>query len=116
MPPSNETTREEPIRVKLHTSLVQRPLVAGVDLEFMLLAGFLLWTAFLVFKLTLPFWVVLATCGALWLGMSRANARDPFFLPILIRSLLFRKAYAARSGPTDVAPVRPSIPPRALPS
>ena len=116
MTPSDASPPDEPVRVRLHTSLIERPLFGGVDMEFMLLAGFLLWTAFLVFKLTLPFWVVALGCGVLYALMRQANSKDPFFLPILIRSLTFRRLYAARAGATEVSTVRPSLPAKALPS
>lgn len=114
-PPAG-TVPDEPVRVRLHTSLIERPFFAGVDLEFMLFAGFVLWTAFMLVKLTLPFWIALVFVAILYVGMRMANAKDQFFLPILIRSLLYRRQYAARSGPTEVAPVRPSLPLNPLPS
>lgn len=107
---------DEPTRVRIHSSLIERPFFAGVDLEFMLFAGFVLWTAFMLVKLTLPFWIALVAVMILYVGMRMANAKDQFFLPILIRSLLYRRHYAARPGPTEVAPVRPSLPVNPLPS
>lgn len=107
---------EEPARVRLHTSLIQRPFFAGVDMEFMLLGGFILWTSFMLFKLTIPFWIALVFVGVLYVAMRMANAKDQFFLPILIRSILYRRHYAARPGSTEVSPVRPSLPLNALPS
>ena len=114
--PTDTPGADEPVRVRLHTSLTERPFFGGVDMEFMLLAGFLLWTAFLVFKLAAPFWVVALACGVLYGLMRRANLKDQFFLPILIRSLTYRRVYAARAGATEVGPVRPSLPIKALPS
>lgn len=114
--PQPGSVPEEPLRVRIHSSLIERPFFGGVDMEFMLLAGFLLWTAFLIFKLTVPFWIVLLACGVLYVLMRQANLKDQFFLPILIRSLTFRRLYAARSSPTEVGVVRPSLPRNALPS
>ena len=113
---TTNTAPDEPSRVRLHTSLIERPFFAGVDLEFMLFAGFVLWTAFMLAKLTLPFWIALVFVAVLYVGMRMANAKDQFFLPIVIRSLLYRRRYAARPGPTEVAPVRPSLPINPLPS
>ena len=113
---SDPTPTEEPTRVRVHTSLTERPLFGGVDMEAFLIAGFLIWTAFLVFKLTLPFWIVVGVCVLLIQLMRRANARDPFFLPILFRSLVYRRLYAPRSAATEVGPVRPSLPLRPFPS
>lgn len=110
------TVPDEPSRVRLHVSLIERPFFAGVDLEFMLLGGFLLWTAFMIFKLTLPFWIALVFVGVLYVLMRLANAKDQFFLPILIRSFVYRRLYAARPSTTETASVRPSLPKNALPS
>ena len=115
-PAADDAPSDEPTRVRLNTSLIERPFFAGVDLEFMLFGGFILWTAFMLFKLTLPFWIALVFVGVLYVLMRLANARDQFFLPILIRSLVYRNRYAARPGPTEVAPVRPSLPLKSLPS
>ena len=52
-PAPDDAPPDEPIRVRLNTSLIERPFFAGVDLEFMLFGGFNLWTAFMLFKLTL---------------------------------------------------------------
>lgn len=114
--PTPSSSTDEPTRVRIHTSLTERPFFAGVDLEFILFASFLLWTAFLTVKLTLPFWITLVFVAILYVAMRMANAKDQFFLPILIRSLLYRRHYAARTGPTEVAPVRPSLPVNPLPS
>lgn len=116
MTPTSSAPPEEPARVRLHASLIERPFFAGVDMEFLLFGGFLLWTSFMLFKLTAPFWIALVFVGVLYVLMRMANAKDQFFLPILIRSMVYRRRYAARPGPTEVAPVRPSLPTNALPS
>ena len=59
-------------------------------------------------------WWLTLLCVVLIGLMKRANAKDPFFLPILIRSLTFRRLYAPRQGPTEIESVRPSLPKRAL--
>ena len=110
------TPPDEPVRVRVHTSLTERPLFGGTDMEVWVLAGFLLWTSFLVFKLTFPFFLVLGLCAALITAIRMANARDPFFLPILFRSLVYRRRYAPRSHATESHQARPTLPRRALPS
>ena len=107
---------DEPTRVRVHTSLTERPLFGGVDMEVFLVAGFFIWGSFLTFKLTLPFWIVLGVSALLIGLMRRANAKDPFFLPILFRSLTYRGLYAPRTGATEVGPVKPTFPTRVLPS
>ena len=113
---TTDPATEEPTRVRVHTSLTERPLFGGVDMEAFLLSGFLIWTSFLVFKLTFPFWIVVGVCVLLIQLMRRANARDPFFLPILFRSMTYRRLYAPRTGATEVGPVKPTFPLRVLPS
>ncbi|MEM1117389.1 MAG: VirB3 family type IV secretion system protein [Bacteroidota bacterium] len=107
---------EEPTRVRVHTSLTERPLFGGVDMEVFLVSGFLIWTAFLVFGFSLPLLLVVGVCVVLITLMRRANAKDPFFLPILFRSLFYRRIYAPRKGATEVGPARPSLPTRPFPS
>ena len=107
---------EEPTRVRVHTSLTERPLFGGADMEVWLASGFLVWTGFLVFRFSIPFVLVLALCVTLVVGIRQANARDPFFLPILFRSLTYRRLYAPRPSATESHPARPSLPRRALPS
>ena len=107
---------DEPTRVRVHTSLTERPLFGGADIEVWVLAGFLVWSSFLLFRLTLPFFLVLMGCGGLIVAIRLANARDPFFLPILFRSLVYRRLYAPRAAATESHVARPSLPRRALPS
>lgn len=102
----------EPERVRLNTSLVERPLFGGVDLEFFVISGVLLWIAFAVFGLSLPFVLMLFFCVGLYGAMRRANGRDAFFLPILIRALLYRRVYAPRSHGTARDLAKPSLPRR----
>ena len=116
MADTSATPPEEPTRVRVHTSLTERPLFGGVDMEAWLVSGFLAWTAFLVFRFSAPFLVIVALCGVLIVLMRGAYKRDPFFLPILFRSLLYRRVYAPRAGATEQDPVRPSLPERPLPS
>lgn len=106
----------EPTRVRVHTSLTERPLFGGTDMEVWVLAGFLIWSSFLMFRLTVPFFLVTASCGVLIAAIRMANARDPFFLPILFRSMVYRRLYAPRASATESHPGRPSLPRRALPS
>ena len=113
---TDATPIEEPARVRIHTSLTERPLFGGVDMEVFLVSGFLIWTAFLVFKFTLPLFLVVGVCVVLISLMRRANGKDPFFLPILFRSLFYRRVYAPRKSPTEVGPARPSLPLRVFPS
>ena len=113
---TDPTPTEEPTRVRVHTSLTERPLFGGVDMEALVVAGFLIWTAFLVFRVTAPFFVVVGLCVGVVQLMRRAYKRDPFFLPILFRSLLYRRVYAPRPGATEVSPTRPSLPAKTLPS
>ena len=88
----------------------------GVDMEAWVIAGFFAWTSFLVFRFSLPFFVVLGLCVIVVQLMRGAYKRDPFFLPILFRSLLYRRVYAPRPGATELDPARPSLPAKALPS
>lgn len=104
----------EPERIKVNTSLIERPLFAGVDLELIFIIALAIWSSFLVFGLTLPFFVVIALCVALFRTMRRSYKRDPYFLPVLIRSLLYRRVYAPRSGPLESGPAKPSIPKRPI--
>ena len=107
---------EEPVRVRVHTSLTERPLFGGVDMEAWVIAGFVMWTAFLVFRFSAPFFVAAGLSVAIVQLMRGAYKKDPYFLPILFRSLLYRRLYAPRHGATEVEPGRPSLPRRALPS
>ena len=109
-------TDDEPTRVRVHTSLTERPLFGGADMEVWLVSGFLVWTGFLVFRFSLPFVLVVLLCAALVVGIRQANARDPFFLPVLFRSLAYRQRYAPRSHATESHVARPTLPRRALPS
>ncbi len=113
---TDPTPIEEPTRVRVHTSLTERPLFGGVDMEAWVLSGFLVWTSFLVFRFSSPFLVVVALCVGVVQMMRGAYKKDPFFLPILFRSLLYRRVYAPRPGATEVGPARPSLPARTLPS
>ena len=113
---TTDPATEEPTRVRVHTSLTERPLFGGVDMEVFLIAGFVIWTSFLIFKLTFPFWIVVGVSVLLITLMRRANAKDPFFLPILFRSMTYRRLYAPRTGATEVGPVKPTFPLRVLPS
>lgn len=106
----------EPTRVRVHTSLTERPLFGGTDMEVWVVVGFLVWASFLVFRLTVPFALVAALCVGLVVAIRQANARDPFFLPILFRSLVYRRLYAPRPGPAESHAARPTLPRRALPS
>ena len=108
------TEVREPERIRINTSLVDRPLFCGVDMEFLFVISVAIWFSFLTFKLTLTFLMVLVICLVLLQAMRMANQRDQFFLPILLRSLFYRKVYAARSGPLEQGMVRPSIPKRSL--
>ena len=114
--PPDATPPDELTRVRVHTSLIERPLFMGVDMEVLLVSAFLIWTSFMVFGVSLSMAVVTLICVVLVGLMKRANAKDPFFLPILIRSLSFRRLYAPRQGPTEIESVRPSLPRRALPA
>ena len=107
---------EEPVRVRVHTSLTERPLFGGVDIEAWVVAGFLGWSAFLVFRFSAPFLVVLGLCVVGVQLMRGAYKRDPYFLPILFRSMTYRRLYAPRTGATEVGPVKPTFPLRVLPS
>ena len=107
---------EEPTRVRVHTSLTERPLFGGVDIEAWVVAGFLTWTAFLVFRFSAPFFVVLVLSVVGVQLLRGAYKRDPFFLPILFRSLLYRRVYAPRPGATEPDAARPSLPAKSLPS
>ena len=114
--PTDAPPADELRRVRVHTSLIERPLFMGVDMEVLVLSAFLVWTAFMVFGLSLTVAVVALLCAVLIGMMKRANAQDAFFLPILIRSLSFRRLYAPRPGPTEIESVRPSLPKRPLQS
>ncbi len=107
---------EEPTRVRVHTSLTERPLFGGVDMEAWVVSGFMVWTAFLVFRLSAPFFVVVALCVVVVQLMRGAYKKDPFFLPILFRSLCSGAVYAPRPSATEVSPIRPSLPTKTLPS
>ena len=104
----------EPERIRINTSLIDRPLFCGVDMEFLFVIALAIWFSFLTFKLSLAFVIVLAMCLILLQAMRMANQRDQFFLPILLRSLLYRRIYAARSGPLEQGTVRPTIPKRPI--
>ena len=112
--PPDATPPDELARVRVHTSLIERPLFMGVDMEVLLVSAFLIWTSFMVFSVSLSMGIVTAICAVVIGLMRRANARDAFFLPILIRSLSFRRLYAPRQGPTEIDSARPSLPRRAL--
>ena len=112
--PPDAAPPEELSRVRVHTSLIERPLFMGVDMEILIVSAFLVWTTFMLAGFTLTLGVVALLCVGMIGLMKRANAKDPFFLPILIRSLSFRRLYASRQGPTEIESVRPSLPKRAL--
>ena len=116
MTTTSDPQADEPTRVRIHTSLTERPLFAGVDMEVLMVCGFLIWGSFLMFKLTVPFWIMLGFCAVLVQAMRMANHRDPFFLPILFRSLTYRGRYAPQSSPTELTIARPTIPAQPLPS
>ena len=104
----------EPERIKVNTSLIERPLFAGVDLELIFVIALAVWSSFLVFGLTLPFFVVIVMCVVLFRTMQQSYKRDPYFLPVLFRSLLYRRTYAPRTGPLENSQARPSIPKRPI--
>lgn len=100
----------EPTRVKLNSSLVRRPLFAGVDMEVLFALSLAVWFSFLVFKLSVPLFVVLVMAGIAYKAVKSANENDQFFLPILLRSLSYRRYYAGRAAAAEVSTPRPSLP------
>jgi len=111
---TEQIEKKQPERIKVNSSLVRRPLFMGVDMEFIFAICIVIWFSFLTFKLSLPLLIVGGLCLGAFQAMRKANEQDPYFLPILLRSLLYRKVYAARSGPLEQGSARPSIPKRAV--
>lgn len=110
MTTEDDRQKRQPKRVKVNTSLVERPLFMGVDIEFIVAISFAVYVTFLVFSFSFPFLVMLILCGGLFGVVKNAYKEDQYLILTMLRGLPYKSVYRSRSAGVEQGPVRSTIP------
>lgn len=113
MTESNRTKRQ-PERVKVNTSLIERPLFMGVDIEFIVAISFAIYVTFLVFSFSFPFLVMLILCGVVFAAVKNAYKEDQYLILTVLRGLPYKSVYSPRSAGVEQGAVCATIPENAF--